>query len=111
MTIEEAIKVLDMLFHYATIERSIDFDGYTLFDIYDAFNMTKKALKERNQIVRCKDCKYYSKLITGVELCNLDGEPVRAVSEDDFCSKGESTEYLKMGGDSNGVNNLSVRGV
>ena len=87
MTVEKAIKVLDMFLHkQCDLERTAS--AYDQNTVWSAVQMGRDALKERNHIVRCKDCKYYSKLITGVELCNLDGEPVRAVSEDDFCSKG-----------------------
>lgn len=101
MTIEEAIEVLDMFLHKdCSLERTkFAYDENT---VWHAVHMGRDALKERNQIVRCKDCVHRPTAGTGanhdVEFPDSDWRcPCRCedgwynwIPDDDwFCKNGE----------------------
>lgn len=82
MTTDQAIKILN-----GSIKKPNTKDGY----LGQAITMAIEALK--NELVRCKDCKYYNSVYhqCGRQVC-------AAMNEDDYCS------YRKLRGASDDSN-------
>lgn len=82
MTREEAIRLLELLAKFATLEES-----------KECYELAIEALKQP-EIIRCQDCKYCEEVDPGLFFCDsVDIVPVgQYVEPDGFCSMARRRE-------------------
>ena len=71
-------------------EEPMECPGFESNECFVLKESLRKQYEMYAQVIRCKDCMYYSPLPWGYGLCECKN--YRRVNEKDFCSWGERTE-------------------
>lgn len=79
----EELDVGDWMEHQIFVQNMNDHDRQTILDLPSA---------DAVEVVRCKDCKYYSHRESVCKLLSNNYEPPVVMYDDDYCSRGERND-------------------